>query len=257
MGGAARNRGIDASKGKYIAFVDADDWIYPTMYEDMIRTIEKTGVNICYCDIGFATAYKLGTITKLKERDIVIESYSQHLECFWNDPLRHNVIWNKVYQAEIIKGIRFNNKIIGEDTEFVFQCVLKAQKLSYINKKYYIYFQHENSISHKPFNRRKLDVVKAKEDILLMLYKIQSPEFEKLISNTREAMLIESLRISIEALHTSEYHYAKKFRNSLWKQYKDDYLQDTNISLMHKIAMNLFFANYGLYYLQYKIKVRK
>lgn len=50
-GGAAsaRNRGIDAASGRYVAFVDADDWLEPQMYERLCRCAAASGAQIVYC----------------------------------------------------------------------------------------------------------------------------------------------------------------------------------------------------------------
>jgi len=46
----ARNTGIEAATGKYIGFVDADDWIEPSMYESMLNNIEQYKCNIAFCN---------------------------------------------------------------------------------------------------------------------------------------------------------------------------------------------------------------
>ena len=52
-GGAARNRGMKHARGKYLAFVDADDFIEPDMYEKMITASQKKDTDICVC--GYIT----------------------------------------------------------------------------------------------------------------------------------------------------------------------------------------------------------
>lgn len=47
---SARNLGIKHATGKYIGFVDSDDYIEPNMYEDMIHIIEKYDVDFVMCD---------------------------------------------------------------------------------------------------------------------------------------------------------------------------------------------------------------
>ena len=41
--GGARNRGIDVARGRWIGFVDSDDWVAPDMYEKLIKKAEQTG----------------------------------------------------------------------------------------------------------------------------------------------------------------------------------------------------------------------
>lgn len=47
----ARNTGLRYAKGEYVAFVDSDDWIAPTMYETLVRMIEKNDLDIARCGI--------------------------------------------------------------------------------------------------------------------------------------------------------------------------------------------------------------
>ena len=44
----ARKTGIDRAKGRYIGFVDADDYIEPKMFESMLRGIEKSGADFIH-----------------------------------------------------------------------------------------------------------------------------------------------------------------------------------------------------------------
>ena len=47
----ARLTGVEKAKGKYITFVDSDDWIVENMYEDLLRTLETSNAEIVICGI--------------------------------------------------------------------------------------------------------------------------------------------------------------------------------------------------------------
>lgn len=47
--GAARNTGVKASRGKYIGFVDCDDFVDKNMYKHMMNALEETGAEIAVC----------------------------------------------------------------------------------------------------------------------------------------------------------------------------------------------------------------
>lgn len=49
--GAARNKGLWYAVGDYVAFVDSDDWIASTMYETLVRMIERNDLGIARCGI--------------------------------------------------------------------------------------------------------------------------------------------------------------------------------------------------------------
>lgn len=48
---AARKRGVEAAVGKYISFVDSDDWIEPNMYQDMLVKADAYNADIVLCDM--------------------------------------------------------------------------------------------------------------------------------------------------------------------------------------------------------------
>lgn len=49
--GAARNKGLWYAVGDYVAFVDSDHWIASTMYETLVRMIERNDLGIARCGI--------------------------------------------------------------------------------------------------------------------------------------------------------------------------------------------------------------
>ena len=47
---SARNLGLDVARGEYIGFVDPDDWVEATMYENMVNKATNNNADICICD---------------------------------------------------------------------------------------------------------------------------------------------------------------------------------------------------------------
>ena len=48
---AARNRGMQQAKGKYIMFVDSDDYVHPRFYELLLQALKEEGADIAGCDV--------------------------------------------------------------------------------------------------------------------------------------------------------------------------------------------------------------
>ena len=50
----ARNAGIDAAKGKFLGFVDSDDYVHPRFYELLLQALKGEGADIAGCDVTAA-----------------------------------------------------------------------------------------------------------------------------------------------------------------------------------------------------------
>ena len=102
---SARNAGLKVATGEYIGFVDSDDYVDETMYEDLIQVMmqnEKTMVvssPIIRNTDGVFTPYKVGTY-EYKDGDTM--SFSEYMKLFLGMNMDATV-WNKLYKREFIQ----------------------------------------------------------------------------------------------------------------------------------------------------------
>ncbi len=134
--GVARNRGIDAAEGKYLLFLDADDFLETDAFEKISKAAERNmdpdlivyGVNEFHSeneDIGNLFRYE-----DLPEEEVFSpESVSDHLfTAFQNWP------WNKAFRRGFVKkeGIRFQDVERSNDIRFVSLSLLLSEKICLI-----------------------------------------------------------------------------------------------------------------------------
>lgn len=139
---AARNRGLSESKGDYIGFVDSDDWVEPTMYEQMLNALKSNNADICVC--SFAKEYLDRTEIAYNIKDL---SYtrSESLRAIALGPF-YSYVWNKLVKKNLCKDILFPEHHIYEDLSTTYKYFLNSNKTVTISSPLYHYRMREGSL---------------------------------------------------------------------------------------------------------------
>ena len=139
--GKTRNFGIDKAIGKYIMFVDSDDYLEISACEELYNKIEKENADLVVCDF-----YK-DNDGNLEE--VIIPSFkTSNLKENKNLLLDINLApWNKIYKTELIKDnkIKFIENLKYEDAPFVVDSIKFSKKIAKLDKKLNYYVIHNNS----------------------------------------------------------------------------------------------------------------
>lgn len=147
--GIARNYGLEFACGKYLLFVDPDDWVELNYLEILDRTFKETGVNVI--QFGYK---KINDISK----EVRYYNYQKENKKFGSrknllknpyfnrDDLKHIfrrrlMVWDKAYSLQFIRdnGIKFAPTRHGQDNLFSLGSVLVADKIFYLNEYLYNY----------------------------------------------------------------------------------------------------------------------
>lgn len=147
-GGAwsARNKGINVAEGKYIMFLDCDDWYEDTLLEEMYKSIENNKADLVICGQIDVIVNEKNNVIKYnkvlperhyyKSNDEILDNYIYMKEKYVAD-----VLWNKIYKSEIIKEfkLKFENFKRGEDAIFNANYYEKINKCIILDKALYYY----------------------------------------------------------------------------------------------------------------------
>lgn len=126
---AARNTGLDAARGDYIAFIDADDLISDKYVETIINKAKTDKFDYCYMSWKAFGGWNM--VVKLKS---VEDKFPPFNLC----------VWNRVYKRSMIGDVRFNvKKTCAEDAQFIREVKEQGKKKSFIPD--FMYFYRSNA----------------------------------------------------------------------------------------------------------------
>lgn len=178
--GAARNTGIRAAKGKYLMFVDSDDYLEPDSLNELLTKIESD------------------------ELDALRFNYENKDENYNIIPKKHNALFNVFYDEKIVSGeefisdylgwacyvcvfifrsdlikrneLYFNEKIYFEDVEWLFRVLLKFTAVSSYDKHIYNYLQRQGSITQSTDKSKQNKLIDDKLFIVQFLLAQKHPQ---------------------------------------------------------------------------------
>lgn len=156
--GFARNTGLVYVSGDYVTFVDSDDYVAPTLLENLFKGINEKDVNVCIG--GYKKINDSGDILYEEKYDTEIYERTTYtnevfIKMLGSLPNKHDSVrmsvWNALYDMSIINNnnIRFpsERELISEDLIFDFYYFQHVNKCKLLNNSDYYYRTNPNSLT--------------------------------------------------------------------------------------------------------------
>lgn len=202
----ARNKGIEIATGKYIGFVDIDDYIEPTMYEELYNSAYYKNIQVAMC--GYIEKYLYD------ESYMVVKSNLQSNKVYDEEGIKKNIIstfaknenygfysmCNKIYLREwlVNSSIKIDiNRDHGEDWWFNINVLSKISSFIYIDRQLYNYVHvNPNSLMFK-YRENQFDLFldgrQKMKDIIPIEY-IDYEEFNRRFIYEFSSYIIRSMK---------------------------------------------------------------
>lgn len=173
--GIARNVGLDAAQGEFVAFIDSDDQWHPNFLSAMVAKAQalattgndgrQTPADLVYCQLQYKGGNKDGEVFRnpvIEDGEFIGQSRRHFLTRFTT----FSVCF--LYRTQFLNDhqLRFPAGRSSEDTHFLVRALLYAQTVACVDQPYYYYCLQESSLTQRPDENRYLVKMQAMENLL-------------------------------------------------------------------------------------------
>ena len=210
----SRNIGIENVSGEYVAFIDADDTINKKYIEKLLYNIKDADLSVCgYYEVNSENDIINSNLSG--ERADELKSSKEFLRDIFRLTYGYQgYVWNKLFKTQIIKdnGIKFDTKIYyNEDRLFVFEYLLKCQKVYYSDEPLYYYFMNNTGTMaarrNNVFDKKMISELEAFDRMLQLLKNKNSYIADEILINAMDSTLVLLKLSNEEKLKQYKYKY--------------------------------------------------
>ena len=163
----ARNAGILKASGKYITFIDSDDYIHPILIEQLYTTLIQSNKQISACSY---TYYEDQFATTINEKYKCYNSSDSIKEILLEREFQPSA-WGKLYDINLFDSIQYPVGKIFEDYYTAPYLFHLANGVAYVNSKLYYYNYNIDSITKSKFNKKQMQYFEISNSVKKFLKK--------------------------------------------------------------------------------------
>ncbi len=242
----ARNTGIENMRGRYVTFVDSDDYVSEDYIKELYRILQETEADISCVSGNKFFGEKIFSNIEEKNGE-KLKTYNRK-EAFKQMLYRKDVnsyAWGKLFKNEMFNDVRFPEGLLFEDVRTIYKLYDKAEKIAICTKRLYYYRQRQGSIVNSGFTPAKMQQVTASEEIVTFV-KDKYPELTAAAISKCFIAAVDVFRRIPQDGYFKEKEYLKK----IIKKYRTSVLKDRENKILTKAialtaVININFLNYA------------
>lgn len=143
--GAGRNTALDAARGKYLTFIDDDDWADPDFLEFLVHLIEEDQSDVAIC----------GAADRAFNEKMIMTAERAVIELMWRK--KYSVAFpTKLFRRELMESLRFPEETKYDDIALMYRLLAQAGQVAYHGLPKYTFYRHPNNHSAWTTDHSKL-----------------------------------------------------------------------------------------------------
>ena len=168
---AARNAGVAVARGEFVAFVDSDDMISPTMIETLLWAMEHTNADIAACEYTRDPETQACLPAPALESLKIINGMGGCVQVFSGEPSIRAItwtgpmVWNKLYRKQKIKTTFKKGCVPAEDMQFNWEYAENCSSMVIVPQALYYWRINSNSITQTPNASKYVTIARVWMDI--------------------------------------------------------------------------------------------